>query len=120
MRVLIVDDHPSMRELIRSMIKDLAETVTECANGAEAVAAYAAEQFTRDDRVLMDLEMPVMDGLEVTRRLRALFPEAQIIIVTQYGDPHLRSAARQAGACGYVLKENLLTIRTMIGNPQKL
>ena len=116
MRVLIVDDHPPMRQLIRSVVGDLAETVTECADGAEAVAAYATQQFNGDDRVLMDLEMPGVDGLEATRRLRALFPEAQIIIVTQYGDSHLRAAARQAGACGYVLKEDLLTIRTMIGN----
>jgi len=57
MRVLIVDDHPPMRQLIRSVVSDLAESVTECADGAEAVAAYAVQQFSRDDRVLMDLEM---------------------------------------------------------------
>ncbi len=117
MKVLIVEDHVEMRQLIRVVIQDLAESVIECADGAEAVAAYEAEQFTADDWVLMNLEMPGVDGLEATRRLRAAFPEARIIIVTQYGDSHLRAAATQAGACGYVLKEYLLSLRRMLSNP---
>lgn len=114
MKVLIVEDHPPMRKLIHAVVADLAEAVAECADGAEAVAIYAAQQFNSEDRVLMDLEMPGMDGLESTRRLRAAFPDSQIIIVTQYGDPHLREAAIQAGACGYVLKESLLDLRRLL------
>ena len=117
MKVLIVEDHADMRRLIRSVIHDLADTVTECEDGAEAVDAYTAHQFTCEDWVLMDVEMPGLDGLEATRRLRAAFPDARIIIVTQYGDSHLRAAATQAGACGYVLKEHLLSIRQMLNNP---
>jgi CheY-like chemotaxis protein len=111
MKILIVEDNPQMRQLIRSVVADLAEAVAECADGEEAVAAYAAQQFSRDDRVLMDLQMPCVDGLEATRRIRAAFPEARIIIVTQYDDPHCRAAAQQAGACDYVLKDNLLDLR---------
>ncbi len=114
MKVLIVEDHPPMRQLIRSLVADLAEAITECADGAEAVAMYAAQQFSSDDRVLMDLEMPGIDGLEATRRIRAAFPDAQIIIVTQYNDQHWRTAATEAGACGYVLKEDLLELRQML------
>jgi CheY-like chemotaxis protein len=114
MKVLIVEDHAWMRQLIRAVVADLAEAVSECEDGSEAVAIYAAQQFNSGDRVLMDLQMPGMDGLEATRRLRAAFPEAQVIIVTQYGDSHLREAAKQAGASGYVLKENLLELRKLL------
>ena len=114
MKVLIVEDHPPMRQLIRAVIADLAEAVTECADGGEAVAAYTAHQFGHGDRVLMDLEMPGVDGLEATRRLHSAFPDARVIIVTQHGDAHLRTAAAQAGACGYVLKEDLLELRRLL------
>ncbi|HYF36298.1 MAG TPA: response regulator transcription factor [Prosthecobacter sp.] len=114
MKVLIVEDHPPMRQLIRAVVADLAEAITECGDGAEAVAAYTAEQFSGADRVLMDLEMPGVDGLEATRRLHTAFPDAQVIIVTQHGDAHLRDAATEAGACGYVLKENLLELRRLL------
>ena len=113
MKVLIVEDHPEMRQLIRSMVADLTDAVTECADGAEAVMAYTEQRFTDQDLVLMDLEMPRVDGLEATRSLRAAFPDAQIVIVTQFGDSRLRSAATQAGACGYVLKENLIEVRRL-------
>ena|SRR5581483_6178755 len=119
MKVLIVEDHADMRQLIRSLVADLVEAVTECADGAEAVAIYTAQQFNRDDRVLMDIEMAGVDGLEATRQLCAAFPDAQIIIVTQYGDAHLRAAATQAGACGYVLKEDLLSLREMLRGPPR-
>lgn len=114
MKLLIVEDNPQMRQMIRAVVADLAESVAECGDGDEAVAAYAAQQLTGTDRVLMDLQMPRVGGLEATRRIRAVFPDAQIIIVTQYDDPHWRAAAIQAGAVGYVLKENLLELRQML------
>jgi CheY-like chemotaxis protein len=114
MKLLIVDDNPQMCWMIRAVVADLAEAVAECGDGDEAVAAYAAQQFSAADRVLMDLQMPRVGGLEATRRIRAAFPDARIIIVTQYDDPHWRAAASQAGACGYVLKENLLELRQML------
>ena len=114
MKILIVEDNPQMRQLIRAVVADLAEAITECADGEEAVAAYAAQQLGEEDRVLMDLQMPGVGGLEATRRIRAAFPDAQVIIVTQYDDQHWRKAARETGACGYVLKENLLELRQML------
>lgn len=114
MKLLIVEDNPQMRQMIRAVVADLAEAIAECGDGDEVVAAYEAQRFSRDDRVLMDLQMPRIGGLEATRRIRAAFPDAQIIIVTQHDDPHWRAAATQAGAVGYVLKENLLDLRQML------
>ncbi len=114
MKLLIVEDNSQMRQMIRAVVADLAEAVVECADGEEAVAAYAAQRLGEHDRVLMDLQMPRVGGLEATRRIRAAFPDANIIIVTQHDDPHWRTAATQAGACGYVLKENLLDVRRLL------
>lgn len=114
MKVLIVEDHPPMRTLIRSMLTDLVNGIIECADGSEVLATYTSQNFTADDCVLMDLEMPLVDGLEATRRLRNAYPDARVIIVTQFGDAHLRVAASQAGACGYVVKENLLQLRELL------
>ena len=114
MKLLIAEDNPQMRLLIRTMVADLVEAVAECGDGEEAIAAYAAQQFSGDDRVLMDLHTPRIDGLEATRRIRAAFPDAYIIIVTQDDDPYWRAAATRAGARGYVLKENLLELRLLL------
>jgi two-component system, sensor histidine kinase len=81
MKLLIVDDNPQMRQMIRPVMSDLGAAVTECRDGDEALAAYAAQQFSRADRVLMDLQLPRVGGLEATRRIRAAFPDAQIIII---------------------------------------
>jgi CheY-like chemotaxis protein len=109
--VLLIDDTEQMRRMIRRVIADLADPIAECEDGDEALAAYARH---RPDWVLMDISMPNMDGLTATRRILELFPEARVLIVTQYDDDRLRDAARQAGAQGYVLKENLLELRARL------
>jgi CheY-like chemotaxis protein len=111
MTVLIVDDSPQFRELIRSVLADLVDEVHECADGDEAVVAYGAQ---RPDWVLMDLQMARIGGLEATRRLLAVDRTARVLIVTDYDDVHWRAAAIAAGACGYVLKENLLDVRRLM------
>jgi DNA-binding NarL/FixJ family response regulator len=59
----------------------------------------------------MDIAMKDLDGISATRQIKAAYPDAKIIIVTGYDEAELRQAAREAGACGYVLKENLIELR---------
>ncbi|MFN0112931.1 MAG: response regulator transcription factor [Blastocatellia bacterium] len=114
MSLLIVEDNAKMRRMLKSLVADLASPIHECDDGAYALAIYAAQQ---PDWVLMDIGMKRMDGIAATREVKALYPDAKIIIVTGYNEADLREAAREAGACGYVLKDNLLAILELIGNP---
>ncbi len=108
MKLLIVDDNPVMRQVIRRLLEDLAEDIRECADGDEAVALYRVFQ---PDWVLMDWQMPRLNGLAATRQIIGDDPHARVVIVTGYDDPGVHAAAQAAGACGYVLKENLLEVR---------
>lgn len=114
MKALIAEENAAMRRLIRDVIGQRAETVIECDTGEAACEAYTVN---RPDWVLMDIQLPGLDGLTATGRITAAFPEARILIVTDYGDPPLRAAATAAGARGYVLKENLLEVRRWLEAP---
>jgi DNA-binding NarL/FixJ family response regulator len=113
MTVLFVDDSPRFRELIKTILAGLADDVRECTDGDEVVAAYRAR---RPDWVLMDVQMPQTGGLEATRQILAADPTARVLIVTDYDDVHWRAAAIQAGASGYVLKDNLLDVRRLLAS----
>ena len=109
-KVLIVDDSRPMRELIKMTLAGVAEVVGECADGADAFGCYEAN---RPDWVLMDWEMKT-DGLTATRRIIKAHPEARILIVTQHDDAGLRDAAIEAGARGFVLKDDLLALGSFL------
>src|SRR5262245_51558824 len=104
MCLMIVDDNADMRRVMRRTLSSVATEIIECEGGNEAVEAYAR---WRPDWVLMDIEMELGDGITATRKIKAAFPDARIVMVTAHNDAPLRAAARKAGACGYVLKENL-------------
>lgn len=112
MKVLIVDDNAQMRALLRSLVAGAGSETALCDDGDRAVAAYAAY---RPDWVLMDMQMTRVGGLEATRRIRAAYPGARIIVVTQYDDAHYRAAAAAAGVSGYVLKDNLVELLDILG-----
>lgn len=109
--LLIVDDNKRMRSLIRSIVADLADSITECGDGTEVQACYAAHH---PDWVLMDMMMPQMSGLVATRQLVAFDPAARIVMVTAHNSQSLREAAVNAGACAYVSKDNLLALREIL------
>lgn len=119
MKLLIVEDNEQMRCLIKCVVKDLAHEIFECFDGSQALAAYAQHQ---PDWVLMDIKMVHTDGIAATRQITAAFPDARVIIVTDYDDVELRIEAREAGACEYVVKENLLDLGRILspkGSPTK-
>ena len=112
MSFLIVDDNALMRRAIAFAVRDLTDQIIECEDGAEALTAYSRNL---PEWVLMDVEMSEKDGLTATREICAMYPTARVVIVTNYGDAEMREAAAKAGACGYVLKENLLELRGILG-----
>ena len=111
MKILIVDDNAGIRRALRRSLEDGASEVRECTDGCDALGAY--ENY-RPDVVLMDVRMTVMDGLTATRRIRSFDPAARVIIVTDYDDDDLRAAALKAGACNYVIKEELANISEIV------
>ena len=110
-KILIVDDNAGVRRLIRQVVSELAEEVRECSDGDQSLIAYMDFQ---PDLVLMDVRMPGMDGLTATKQLKKAYPDAKIIIVTDYDDDLVRSAAQEAGACGYALKQNLTVLEDLV------
>ena len=102
-RVLIADDHPVVRRGIRALLDSLpgVEVVAEAANGAEALREA---QLTRPAVVVMDVQMPGMDGVEATRRLSVALPDVPVLVLTMFEDDDTVFAAMRAGARGYLLK----------------
>jgi DNA-binding NarL/FixJ family response regulator len=103
-KVLVVDDHQVVRRGLRTFleVQEDIEVVGEAADGAEGVAR--AEEL-RPDVVLMDVKMPVMDGVEALRRLRELGSPARVLIVTSFTEQRTVVPALRAGAAGYVYKD---------------
>ena len=103
-RVLIVDDHALLRTGVANIINhepDI-QVVAEAANGADGVAAFAQH---RPDVTLLDLRMPVMEGVEAVRRIRELDPQAKVIVLTTYDTDEDIARALKAGAKAYILKD---------------
>lgn len=101
--ILIADDHPLFRDGVRALLNSIpvTEAVGEAATGAETIAQAAALQ---PDVIMMDLQMPGLNGIEATRQILQQNPRIGIIMLTMFEDDDSVFAAMQAGARGYILK----------------
>jgi len=102
-RLLLADDHRMLRESLRRAMEDNGfDVVGEAPDGAEAVRL--AEEL-RPDVILMDVTMPVLDGVEATRQVRDRVPGTQVVILTMHADREVLVDAIRAGAAGYLVKD---------------
>jgi DNA-binding NarL/FixJ family response regulator len=103
-RVLIADDHGVVRDGLGRLVDALddVELVAAAADGEEAVERC---RESRPDVVLMDLDMPRVDGIEATRRITANHPDTAVLVLTSFSDRPRILGAVEAGACGYLLKD---------------
>jgi DNA-binding NarL/FixJ family response regulator len=120
-KVLIADDHNLVRQGIRQYLEmdgDI-EVIAEAADGGEVLTLLEDEK-NRPDVALVDLRMPGMDGVETCRRVRELFPDVEVVMLSAYDDRQFVVESVRAGARGYVLKtrdaEDLIqTVRLVAG-----
>jgi DNA-binding NarL/FixJ family response regulator len=103
-RILIADDHALVREGLRTMLsgEDGIEVIAEANDGQQALDVC---RELGPDLVLMDVRMPVMDGLEATRKIKQEMPKTSVMMVTMHENPDYLFEAVKAGAAGYVLKD---------------
>ncbi len=103
LRVLLADDRPQVRRDLRQLLalSGAIEVIGEAADGEEAVRLTAE---LHPDGVVMDLEMPGLDGYEATRRIKNESPNVRVIILSVHAGPEERSRARAAGAACFVVK----------------
>ena len=102
-RVLLVDDHRLVREGLRRTLEDAGYEVV--GEGRDGVEGLELAEKLRPHVVLMDVSMPVLDGLTATRRLRTRAPDSRVVILTMHADVELVERAKAAGAAGYLVKD---------------
>jgi NarL family two-component system response regulator LiaR len=102
-RILLADDHALVREGTRELLEREEDfvVISEAGDGAEAVELAAAQP---PDVIIMDIAMPVLNGIEATRQIKAICPSTAVLVLTAYDDDQYIFALLEAGAAGYLLK----------------
>jgi DNA-binding NarL/FixJ family response regulator len=106
LRVLLADDHILLLEGVRTLLERDFEIVGACENGRDLLEAAVALQ---PDAILLDIGMPLLNGIDATRRLKKLVPQTKIIILTMHADPEYVHEAFRGGASAYVLKQSAVS-----------
>ncbi len=103
-RILLADDHSLVRTGIKHLLEETGciEVVAEAANGSEAVFEF---QHTRPDVVILDISMPIMDGLDACKQIKKLDPNAKILILSVHSEEQYAMRLINAGAMGYISKK---------------
>ena len=102
-KILVVEDQEDNRQILRDLLMSADYEMSEAENGQEALDAVAKQ---RPDLILMDIQLPIMDGYEATRRIKAMpeFNSIPIIVVTSYALSGDEAKTREAGCDGYIAK----------------
>jgi two-component system, chemotaxis family, chemotaxis protein CheY len=101
--ILVVDDEAHIRKFVTLILRSLGVTsIIEAPNGEEAVATYARE---RPDLVLLDVNMPHIDGIETLKRLKAADPDCVVVMLTSLANRHTIEQALELGAANYIRKD---------------
>jgi len=117
MKLMIVDDHEGMRSMIRKLIAAPGDSVREFSTAGEAL--QIAGEF-KPDCVTIDISMPGLCAFEAARGIRTAYPPARVIFVSSHDQPDYRRTAREAGAVGYVMKENLSELYLLVATKRLL
>jgi len=117
MKLMIVDDHEGMRRTIRQLIATPGDDVVECGSADEALQKIS--DF-KPDCVTMDVSMPGSCAFKATRTIREAHPPVRVVMVTSHDLPDYRRAALDAGASGFVLKDNLTDLYLLVATKRLL
>jgi DNA-binding NarL/FixJ family response regulator len=102
LRLVVVDDHAAVRTALADLLEDEGyEVVGEGANGQEALSLVATHE---PDAVVLDVRMPVMDGLQAARQLHSRYPAIRLVMLSAYDDPSLQLESLEAGASAFLVK----------------
>jgi DNA-binding NarL/FixJ family response regulator len=110
-RILVVDDHPAIRHMLHTFL-ELNPGWQVCGEASDGLEAVMKTTDLHPDIVIMDLDMPRLNGIEATRRIHKLTPSTRVLILTLHENDVLLKIAQDSGANGYVLKSESLEVLT--------